>query len=199
LAKLIFSVFALSSLLVCTSYADEKVYKYKQENGSIMFTNVKPSSTAYQVFKFDCYACDEASIVDWHSTPLFTNNYQDEILKASEAHRIEPSLIQAVIHAESFFQPHVVSKAGAVGLMQLMPKTAAALGVQDSRSVKQNINAGTQYLSQLLTRFNGNVKLALAAYNAGASNVKRFGGVPPFPETKAYIERVDILRARYQR
>ena len=103
----------------------------------------------------------------------------------SRAHRLHPALIRAVIKTESDFDPLAVSRAGAIGLMQLMPQTAVRLDVRDSYNPDENIGGGTKYLRQLLDRFNGNLPLALAAYNAGEHAVDRYRGLPPIPETTA--------------
>jgi len=102
-----------------------------------------------------------------------------------------------VIHAESRFHPKAVSRAGARGLMQLMPATADELGVDDPFDAWQNIEGGTRYLGQLVRRFEGDIHLALAAYHAGAANVQRYGGVPPYRETRRYVKRVLTLYRRY--
>ena len=121
---------------------------------------------------------------------LRLNNYDDLIQNASETHNVPQSLIKAVITAESAGKQEAKSSAGAKGLMQLMDGTASNLGVKNSYDPEQNIMGGSKYLSQMLTKFNGDVKLALAAYNAGPGNVDKYNGVPPFKETQAYINRV---------
>lgn len=112
------------------------------------------------------------------------------ILKAAHQYGIDPALVKAVIKAESGYDPKAVSRQGAKGLMQLMPKTAQALGVGDCFNPEYNINGGVKYLKGLLKRYDGDIQLTLAAYNAGMSNVKRYGGVPPFKETIYYIKKV---------
>ncbi len=112
------------------------------------------------------------------------------ILKAADRHKIEPAIIKAIIKAESGYNSRAVSKKGAMGLMQLMPKTAKWLGVKDGFDPEQNINGGTKYFKQLLKEFDGELKLALAAYNSGSQRVKKYRGVPPFKATKRYIKNV---------
>jgi hypothetical protein len=123
--------------------------------------------------------------------------FDDFIEQAAEKNGVESALVRAVIHAESDFNPKAVSKCGAQGLMQLMPGTARALGVKDSFDPAQNINGGTQYLRHLLDQF-GDVSHAVAAYNAGPGSVKRYGGVPPFAETQAYVKRVEGYLQNYR-
>jgi soluble lytic murein transglycosylase-like protein len=114
----------------------------------------------------------------------------DALVRASAAaYSIDPALVRSIVEAESGFDPRATSPAGARGLMQLMPETAQSLGVVDAYDAQENLRGGTRYLRGLLDRF-GDVRLAVAAYNAGPAAVERFGGVPPFPETQQYVRRV---------
>ncbi len=110
--------------------------------------------------------------------------------EAANTFGVSVNLLQSIAKAESNFNANAVSSAGAVGIMQLMPATAAALGVTDSRDAYQNIMGGAKYISQLLQKYSGNISLALAAYNAGSANVDKYGGVPPFSETQNYVKKV---------
>lgn len=177
----------------------EAIYKYRKGNGVLTYTDVKPrKGVIYETLKFECFACNPGSTVDWYSTPLNRKSYAKLVDHAATTYGVEKSLIRAVMHAESAFKKDALSSQGAQGLMQLMPATAKELGVQDAMKPADNIDGGVKYLSQLLRRYDGDTKLATAAYNAGPGAVKKYNGVPPYAETEAYVKRVEILRKRYK-
>ncbi len=123
--------------------------------------------------------------------------YDDLIEAAASKHGVDADLVKAVVRAESGFNPSAVSPAGAGGLMQLMPSTARSLKVGDLFDPAENVDAGVRYLRQQMDKF-GDIRLALAAYNAGPAAVVKYGGVPPFSETQSYINRVLSYRAAYK-
>jgi len=118
--------------------------------------------------------------------------YHHIILKAALRHKIDPALVKAIIMAESGYNPRAISRNGAKGLMQLMPSTAKSLGVENIFDPEHNINGGVRYLKRMVNRFSGDLKLALAAYNAGTRKVLNYNGVPPFTATRLYIQNVFI-------
>jgi soluble lytic murein transglycosylase-like protein len=175
-----------------------KFYKFKQQ-GSVAYSDKTPPKREYQVIVYNsCYACSALSTVNWRVTQLYTDEFSLPIQKASERYGVDPALIRAVIHAESNFNPLARSNKGAVGLMQLMPGTAKDMGVDDRENANDNIMGGTRYLDYLLDRFNRNLTLALAAYNAGPGRVDKYQAIPPIEETQTYVKRVKILYQRYR-
>ena len=122
--------------------------------------------------------------------PNQANPYDGVIRRAAQRHELDPTLLTAVVRAESGFNPQALSSAGAMGLMQLMPETAKSLGVTDPYNPAQNVDAGATMLRSLIDRYDGRLDLALAAYNAGPGAVDRYNGVPPYAETRGYVESV---------
>ena len=127
-----------------------------------------------------------------------SSQYDALIDAAAQRHGVDPALLRALIRQESGFNANARSSAGAVGLTQLMPATAAALGVKDPTDPAQSIEGGATYLRQQLDRFGGDVSKALAAYNAGPGAVEKYNGVPPYPETQSYVQRILAYRQEYQ-
>jgi hypothetical protein len=125
-------------------------------------------------------------------------SFRPIIMQVSIRHNVDPALVKAIILAESRFNPKAVSYKGARGLMQLMPRTARGLGVDDIFNPEHNINGGVKYFKRLLDRFDGDVKLALAAYNAGTRKVLKYNGVPPYNQTKKYIKKVFFYYEYYK-
>jgi len=131
------------------------------------------------------------SITEEYGPLPATIAYNDHIVEAAELYRLDPNLIRAIIRAESAFNPFAVSRAGAQGLMQLMPALAKELNVLDPFDPRQNILGGARYLRRLLDLNDGNVDLAVASYNAGPGAVDRYNGIPPYRETRAYVKKVN--------
>lgn len=174
-----------------------KVYRYMSE-GTTSFSDRPPAKGAYTILTPSCFACNLNSTVDWHATVLHLGAYDYAIDSAVRQYGVEPALVRAIIHAESGFNAKARSRKGAMGLMQLMPGTARDMGVVDPAQPDLNIRGGTKYLASLLLRFGGDVRLAVAAYNAGPEAVRKYAGIPPYAETKVYVQRVQILHQRYK-
>jgi soluble lytic murein transglycosylase-like protein len=135
----------------------------------------------------------EVEAGNFRIAPYERRDLETVIEEAAAAHGVSPHLVRAVVVAESAFDPLAVSRVGAQGLMQLMPATATRMGVTDSLDPRQNVFGGAKYLSQLLTRFDGNVALALAGYNAGPGKVARYRGIPPYGETRGYVTKIRAM------
>ncbi|WP_045727358.1 transglycosylase SLT domain-containing protein [Xanthomonas sp. GPE 39] len=181
-----------------------QLYSYMQD-GVRHYTSARPTQlaslgtvrTIHYSFMETCYACANAG-VNFGAVRLNTTAYQSEIAAAAREYGVEEAVVRAIIHAESAYNPMALSRAGAQGLMQLMPMTARRFGVGDAFDAAQNIRGGVQYLAWLLKRFNGNLSLAAAGYNAGEGAVDKHGGVPPYSETQLYVQRVGVLAERYR-
>lgn len=172
--------------------AGTAVYRYVDERGVVHLTDSPTDSRYEAVPQPDPPDPPERS----RARPSSGRRYDAFVELVAKREEVPPALLKAVIAAESNFDPRAVSPKGAVGLMQLMPATADALGVSDPLLVLENVAAGARYLRQLLSRY-GEWSLALAAYNAGPTAVDRYGGVPPFPETREYVRRVLSYHRHY--
>ncbi len=180
-----------------------QVYSFVKD-GVRNYTSVRPRGidvASVRTIKYSfietCFACGNPN-VNFGAVRLNTLAYESEIASAAREFGVEESIVRAIIHAESSYNPVALSRAGAMGLMQLMPATARRFGVSDAYNASQNIRGGVQYLAFLLKRYQGNLTLAAAGYNAGEGAVDRNGGVPPYAETQRYVQRVAVLAERYR-
>lgn len=178
------------------------VYFYTAEDGSVSLSNV-PADNRYRVLIAEpkVKALAAPAVAAAKPPPFLANKaqYNRIVAAAARTYGLDVALLHALISVESRYDPKAVSRTGAAGLMQLMPVTARRYGVTDSFDPVQNINGGAQYLSDLLKLFNGDVSLAIAAYNAGENAVVRYGNrIPPFPETQDYVPKVLGFYRKYQ-
>ena len=181
------------------SYVDAKGVRNYSNRRPKGVANVTVSRVEYPIFEMEtCYACGLQPKVNFGKVSLNTSAYQAEIAAAARDFGVEEAIVRAIIHAESAYRPNALSRVGAQGLMQLMPATARRFGVSNAFDAGQNIRGGVQYLSWLLKRFDGNLTLAAAGYNAGEGAVDKYKGVPPYSETRRYVERVGMLADRYR-
>ncbi|OGR23524.1 MAG: lytic transglycosylase [Desulfuromonadales bacterium GWD2_54_10] len=173
------------------------IYRYEDEEGIIHFTDA-PTDRRFKIFMRD-FKKDKLLRTKLQ-LPSSANpaEYENIIRANAEKYGVSASLIKAVIHAESGYNPNAVSRKGASGLMQLMPGTARSLKVNNSFDPKDNVEGGVKYLRFLLDTFRGDVSLAVAAYNAGLNKVAKFGGIPPYAETRTYVNRVLSYMQSYQ-
>ena len=185
---------------VSTTYAGQTIYQFKDTNGTTLLTNRKKAeynhlkvvkATYYpdsNIHSYSNWGASEASVLPSYSRNK--NAFDQLIRQAAQHHGVSEGLVKAIMHTESGFNIHARSPVGAQGLMQLMPATARRFNVSNAYDPQQNIFGGVKYLSWLLKRFNGDTRLAIAAYNAGEGNVDKYGGIPPFRETQDYVRRV---------
>ena len=177
--------------LLVSLAAGSDVWQAKRSNGTVVFTDSPPSMNGYEPFLVDGPP-PEVAHVTLKNFPLL-DTWDDLIVNASARYGVEQALIKAVMLAESGMNTQALSHAGAMGLMQLMPGTAAELGVTDAHDPQQCVDGGTRYLRKMLDLFNGDHRLALAGYNAGPTRVLRKMAVPAIEETQTYVKRVQQL------
>ncbi len=178
--------FLLAASIVFADESRADIYRYVDENGVTHFTNAPTHG------RFSLYRKGNSP------TSGQISDLGEIISRYASLFNLEEALLRAVIRAESNYNSQAVSTKGAIGFMQLIPETARYLGVSDPFNPEENIRGGSRYLRMMLDEFDGDLDLALAAYNAGPNTVKRYGGVPPFRETQTYIERVKGFLLNYR-
>jgi soluble lytic murein transglycosylase-like protein len=183
------SLLILSVVFGLASPAAAQIYSWRDADGKLVLSDKPRNDKGPQT----TYAVQNAASVR-ATTPFGSSQksapFEASISEHARRQGVAADLVRAVIQVESAFNPVAVSNKGAMGLMQLMPATARDLGVSDPFDPDQNIRGGVKYLKQLLDRFNQKVELALAAYNAGMGNVEKYGAVPPFKETRNYVDKI---------
>lgn len=209
--KLAPTLLILGVALSWSSQTNADIYIYKNEWGSSLFSDRPIKQAGFQLMevrradikgqvKLAKNNLTKGSISkDFDSTDnlaINTSRYDREITQLAQSYDVDPALVKAVIHAESHFNPHAVSRVGAQGLMQLMPQTAAMYQVSNPYNPQENISAGCRHLQYLMGKFDS-LDLVLAAYNAGEGTVNQYNGIPPYSETRNYVRKVKQLQASY--
>lgn len=186
---------SLSCMASDQSLAGE-IYKYVDSNGVLHLTD-RPTHDGFELVQRGGKQLSRPKI-NFRDKEINRKRFSRKIAEVAKQYRVPEALIHAVITVESAYDPNAISRAGAVGLMQLMPATAQRYGVTDRRNPSANLIGGTQYLRDLLNRFDRNLSLALAGYNAGENAVEKFGNqVPPFEETQDYVRKVLALYVQH--
>ncbi|MDH5394281.1 MAG: lytic transglycosylase domain-containing protein [Gammaproteobacteria bacterium] len=192
------SLFSTSPVLA------SNIYKYTDGNGLVHYSAEKPPlELGYKRLSENCFynssSCSRSRAArPWSSEPLDHSSFASFIKRTAEEYEMDVALLRAIIHVESGFNPYAVSNKGARGLMQLMPLLLQAYKVSRPYDYQQNIIAGTRHMAYLLKRFNQNISLATAAYNAGETAVNKYKSIPPYKETQNYVRKVHFLFKRYR-
>lgn len=195
-AKLCFIVFFFFAS-IAPRCANADIYRYVDDDGIVHFTDA-PTDKRFKVFMRDLKKDKQLRTKLKYAAAVNPAEFEQLIKTCSDKYGVNSCLVKAVIHAESGYNPNAVSSKGASGLMQLMPATAKSLKVADRFNPKDNVEGGVKYLRFLLDTFKGDVSLAVAAYNAGLNRVARYGGIPPYNETRTYVNRVLSYMKSYQ-
>ena len=179
------------TVMAWASTADAQIYSWRDASGSLILSDQAPRERVAGVRTFRVPHSSGDVLSTKPTSPTYNETYDNLITQHAQAQGVRPDLVRAVVQVESGYNARAVSPKGAQGLMQLMPSTAAELGVRSPFDPEENIRGGTTYLRQLLDRFGGSEELALAAYNAGPTAVDRYGNhVPPYAETQDYVRKV---------
>lgn len=176
--KILFGALLLVPFLVSVAPAEADIYRYVDASGRLHFTDT-PTHGRWDIYRKDCPPARSGH-----------RSYLEIIRRHANRYGLEEALVKAVIKVESDYQPQIVSKKGAQGLMQLIPETSKSLKVNNPFDPSENIRGGSEYLRRMLDLFNNDVELALAAYNSGPSTVQQYGGIPPYEETRSYVKKV---------
>jgi len=188
-----------AALTVASLEARADIYSFTDERGVVHFTNIPGLDRRYKLIRREAGSSIPRSGQAWMPSEADIRRFSSIVDVAAKSHGIEPALVHAVITAESGFNPNALSRKGASGLMQLMPDTARRYGVRNIFDPVENIHGGVRYLRDLLAMFNGDMRLALAGYNAGENAVIRAGNrVPPYVETQNYVPKVIDLYHRFR-
>ncbi|MEE8481843.1 MAG: lytic transglycosylase domain-containing protein [Acidiferrobacterales bacterium] len=201
LKKNLFTLLLAAIFSVMSAAASAGLYIYQLPNGSRIITDHLLNNKHYKLVRSGNTDSRLGTLLASNNHQFFrtdTSAYDHFIRNSASEHRVDHALVKAIIHAESAFNPYATSKKGARGLMQLLPTTAAMYGVSNLYDPEQNIDAGVQHLKYLLKKYSNNSRLAVAAYNAGETAVRRYGGVPPYKETRTYVTKVLRYKSRYK-
>ena len=193
------SLITVTLLLTSVPAQAGKVYVYQSTDGSRLITDFQQNKPGLRLIKV--YSALDLGPARYTRRAIMhpkSSDYDPLIETVARQHKLDPLLVKSVIQAESGFNRYAISRKGALGLMQLIPDTAKRFKVRDPFNPTHNIQGGSQYLRELLTRFHGDLELALAGYNAGENAVIRYDGIPPYPETQNYVRKVMNLYQLYR-
>lgn len=179
-----FRIFLIISLTVCPTVLWADIYRFVDDEGVVHFSNAQYDE------RYELYLREGAKELPAVLEPAATGWMMEYAERYARAHNLSPALVKAIIRAESNGDRFAVSRKGAKGMMQLMPFTSKRLKVSDPFDPIQNIEGGVKYIKELLEDFRGNIAHAVAAYNAGPAAVRKYGGIPPYQETRVYVKRV---------
>jgi soluble lytic murein transglycosylase-like protein len=189
----------LVALLAAPAARASAIFTYREKDGTIVYTNVPPAGVKSRRLGGTTFRQAPRPTEPPQRSIIAPSLYLEWMNDASRKYNIPLPLVRAVMHAESNYDPHALSRKGASGLMQLMPGTASDMYVRDIFDARQNIFGGVRYLRVLANEFNGQMEMMIAAYNAGPEAVRKYGGqVPPFEETRAYVQKVLALYFQYK-